>query len=88
MNLYLTPKFKKIKSRPPIYGNTTLKIAIEFGIVLSEVAYTRGIQMTPEISIKAEEVLIRELRVNGLGKTAANFVPLILAVLGERKEQV
>jgi len=84
----LTPKFKKIKSRPPIYGNKTLEVAIEFGIVLSEVAYARGIKLTPEISIKAEEVLIRELRVNGLQKTAINFIPLILAVLGERKEQV
>jgi hypothetical protein len=67
--------------RLPIYGNQTLKIAFEFGVVLSEVAKEKGIALTPEISARAEEILINELRINGLKKTALNFVPLILATL-------
>jgi len=70
-----------IKHRPPIYGKKTLKIAFEFGLVLSEVAKKKGIALTPEISERAEKILINELKINGLNKTALNFTPLILSVL-------
>jgi len=33
------------------------------------------------MSERAEEILIKELKINGLEKTALNFTPLILAVL-------
>jgi len=39
------------------------------------------IEITPEITLRAEEVLIKELKLNGTNKTAINFVPLILAIL-------
>jgi len=65
----------------PVYGNKTLKVAFEFGLVLSEVSKDKGIDLTSEISARAEEVLIKELKENGLEKTALNFVPLVMAVL-------
>jgi len=67
--------------RPPLYGNPTLRIALEFGVVLSEVAKEKKIKLTPEIVEKAEEIFIKELKLNGMKKTALNFVPLILACL-------
>ena len=67
--------------RPPIYGNKSLKIAFEFGLILSEVAKSKKIKLTKEISIRSENILINELRCNGLEKTALNFTPLILAAL-------
>ena len=67
--------------RPPIYGNKSLKIAFEFGTILSETAKKFKVKVTKEMAAKAEEVLIRELRNNGLEKTAINFVPLIVAIL-------
>ena len=67
--------------RPPVYGKRTLRIAFEFGVVLSEVAKERGIELTPETSERAEKILINELKINGLKKTALNFTPLVLAVL-------
>jgi len=70
-----------MKNRLPIYGNKTLKVAFEFGLILSEVAKDKGVKLTPEMSKKAEEVLINELRTNGLTKTALNFVPLVMAIL-------
>ena len=65
----------------PIYGKKTLRLAFEFGLVLSEVAKERKVELPPEISVRAEEIFLRELAVNGLEKTALNFVPLILAAL-------
>ncbi len=56
-------------------------IAFEFGLVLSEVAKDRNVELTNEISARAEDVLIKELKLNGVEKTALNFVPLIMAVL-------
>lgn len=65
--------------RLPIYGNKTLRVAFEFGLVLSEVAKEKGVELTPEISERAERIFIEELKINGLTKTALNFVPLVLA---------
>lgn len=67
--------------RPPIYGKKTLKIAFEFGVILSEVAQQKKIELTGVISTRAENILIRELRDNGLKKTALNFIPLVMAAL-------
>ena len=66
-------------NRPPIYGKKTLKIALEFGLNLSEVAKSMNKKLTPEIVTRAENILIEELKIKGLKKTALNFVPLILA---------
>ena len=74
-------KLQSLSLRLPVYGNKTLKIAFEFGLILSETAKEMKIEISPEISARAEEVLIKELKANGLNKTALNFVPLILAIL-------
>ena len=71
----------KLKYRPPIYGNKTLRVVFEFGLVMSEVAKERGVELTTEMSARAEYMLINELRTNGLQKTVMNFTPLILAAL-------
>jgi hypothetical protein len=71
----------KLKYRPPIYGNKTLRIVFEFALVMSEVAKERGIELTAAMSSRAEYMLINELRTNGLQKTVMNFTPLILAAL-------
>ena len=75
-----------IKWRPPIYGKRALRIALEFGVVMSEVAKAKEIEMTGEMSTRAEDILIQELKVKGLQKTANNFIPLVLAALEVEKE--
>jgi hypothetical protein len=67
--------------RLPIYGKKTVKLALEFGVVLSRVASKEKIEMTTEIVARAEDIFINEVRTNGLTKTACQFVPLILAAL-------
>ena len=63
----------------PIYGKNTLKLAFEFGLVLSEVAKEKGVTLTPEISGIAEKIFLNEINTRGFKKTALNFIPLILA---------
>lgn len=70
----------KFFSAKRVYSEQELKIAIEFGIVLSEVAKENKKELTPEMSTRAEEILINELKTSGLQKTALNFIPLILSV--------
>lgn len=82
MNYELKKKIAgKIKYRPPIYGKKTLLIAFEFGAILSEVAMKNNVEMTKEIILRAEKILLQELKTNGLQKTAINFTPLVLAAL-------
>ncbi len=66
--------------RLPIYGNKTLRLAFEFGTVLSEVAKDHNVVLTRDIVERAEKVFINEINTKGFEKTALNFVPLILAV--------
>ena len=74
-------KLLRLKPRLPIYGKRTLKLAFEFGLVLSETSRDMKIELTKDIVYRAEEVFIKEIKANGINKTAINFIPLILAVL-------
>jgi len=67
--------------KPAIYGKSTLKLALEFGLVLSDVAKEKKITLTEEIVVRAENIFINEIKLKGMKKTALNFLPLILAVL-------
>jgi hypothetical protein len=72
--------------RIPLHTNKTLKIAFEFGMLLSESATNLKIPLTKEIAEEAESILLNELKINGTNSTALNFTPLILAVLSTTKE--
>jgi len=80
----LSRRLKKFL-RPPVYGNKTLKLSFEFGLILSETAKGMDIKLTPEMADKAENIIVRELKENGLQKTAVNFIPLMMTML-EKKE--
>jgi len=69
------------KASVPIYSEETVRIAVEFGLVLSEVAKKSKKEITGEITSRAEEVFLKEVAEQGTEKTAMNFVPLILAIL-------
>jgi len=63
----------------PIYGKKTVALAFEFGLVLAEVAKEKGVTVTSDISTRAEEMFLNELRTKGFRATALNFIPLVLA---------
>jgi len=89
----LFQKLKKtlihLKNRPPIYSEKTLLMAFEFGLVLSESAKKMNVAMTPEISERAEKIVVAELKSKGARQTALNFIPLVMASLEveETKEE-
>jgi hypothetical protein len=66
--------------RLPIYGTKTLRLAFEFGLILSEVAKEQNVVLTKDIVARAQSVFINEINTKGFKKTALGFVPLILAV--------
>ena len=70
----------KLNKHPiPIYGPRTVMLALEFGMLLSEVAKEKGEVMTPELTQRAEKIFLNEIKLNGFKGTALNFTPLILA---------
>lgn len=68
----------------PTYGDKTIRLALEFGLILSETAKDMNVTLTPEISMEAEKIFLNEIKMKGLKKTALNFVPLILASFGKK----
>lgn len=65
----------------PFYRKRTVELALEFGLLLSEIAKEENIEITPEITQRAEDIFINEIKINGFKKTAINFTPLLLACL-------
>ena len=43
--------------------------------------------MDSKITERAEEVLLKELKINGFNKMAMNFVPLVMVILEESVEE-
>ena len=67
----------------PIFGKQKLLLAFEYGVILSETAKDKGIELTPEIVKKAEEMILSEfpgktptrLSVETLANILAMFEP-------------
>lgn len=54
---------------------------MEFGLVLSEVAKEQNKELSGDITQRAQDIFLNEIKINGFKKTALNFIPLILAAL-------
>lgn len=70
-----------INLKLPIYREKTLRLAMEFGLVLSEVAKEQNKELSGDITQRAQDIFLNEIKINGFKKTALNFIPLILAAL-------
>jgi len=64
----------------PIYNNTKLRLAIEFGTVVSETAQKMNVEITPEIMERAEKIIINELRTRSAQQVANDMIGIILSV--------
>ena len=65
----------------PLYDNKKLRLAFEYGLVIADVAKQREIILTPEIIIRAEEIIIKEFSSKSATKVACDMEPNILAIL-------
>jgi hypothetical protein len=64
----------------PLHSNKKLISAFEYGIILSETAKKRGIELTPEMVKKMEEIILNEFQSKSLIKINLEMEPNILAV--------
>lgn len=64
----------------PFYGKKKLLLAFEYGVVISEVAKEKGVDLSAEISNRAEEIICKEFDTKGPERLAIEMIPNILAV--------
>ncbi len=54
---------RKIPRLPiPLFGSVKLRLAFEFGVIMSDVARGMKIELTPEIVSRAEEILLDQCK--------------------------
>lgn len=64
----------------PLYSNKKLLLAFEYGLILGESARDKGIELTPEIVARAEEIIQKEFVKNNSLQLAKDMIPNILAM--------
>lgn len=64
----------------PIYLNKKLQLAVEYGIILSETAKVRGVELTPDMVKKMEEIVVNEFKRKSTQTVGLEMEPNILAV--------
>jgi hypothetical protein len=65
----------------PFYGNKKLRLAFEYGLVLSETAKGQNIEVISEMMKRGEEILVKEFRTKTPTQLSTQMVPNILAML-------
>ena len=55
-------------------------LAFEYGLILSDVAKQKGVELTPELVVRAEELIAKEFDSQTTSYNATHMVPNILAV--------
>lgn len=63
-----------------IFDREKTVLAFEYGLVLSEVAKEKNIEVTPELVAKAEAMLISEFESQNSVNLAINMIPNIMSV--------
>lgn len=64
----------------PLHSNKKLRLAVEYGVILSETAKNRGVELTPEMVKKMEEIVLNEFKNKSATRVAIEMTPNILAV--------
>lgn len=63
-----------------LYNKEKLILAFEYGLILSDVAKQKGVEVTPEMVKRAEELITKEFKANTASYNATHMVPNILAI--------
>jgi hypothetical protein len=64
----------------PLYNTQKLLLSFEYGVCISETAKERGVELTPEMVKRAEEIIEKEFKSQTAEYCATHMVPNILAV--------
>jgi NOL1/NOP2/fmu family ribosome biogenesis protein len=63
-----------------LFGREKLRLAFEYGVIISRVAREHGIELTPELIEKAEAMIIGESENQSPTHLSVNMFPNILSV--------
>lgn len=69
----------------PLFGPKKLRLAFEFGVIMSEVAKGMNMELTPEMVARAEEILLNESKTKSATQFAGEMNACALAAF-EPKE--
>jgi len=64
----------------PLFSKTKLLLAVEYGVILSETAKKQGVELTPKMVEKMQEIVFNEFKNNNTTRVSVEMVPNILAV--------
>lgn len=64
----------------PLYSNQKLLLSFEYAITLSEVARKQKVKLTPELILRAEEIILKEFKSKSATKLSTEMIPNILAM--------
>lgn len=64
----------------PFFGKTKLQLACEYGIIFASCAKDQGVELTPVLSEKFEEMLLNEFKHKSATQLAVDMLPNILSV--------
>jgi len=70
--------------KPGIFGKKKLLLAFEYGLVLSDVAKNKKIELTPEIVERAESILLDVCRGSTTKRVGLDMIPNILSMFETR----
>lgn len=64
----------------PIFGKKKLILAFEYGMIFASCAKDQGMELTPELSLRFEEMLWNEFKTKSSEQLAVDMLPNILSV--------
>ena len=62
-----------------LFGKSKVLLAFEYGVILSESTQALGVKLTPEITAKAETMIVGEFSTKTVEELAADMGPNILS---------
>lgn len=63
-----------------LFGTQKLILSFEYGVILSQVAKDRGVELTPEIVKRAEDVILDAFARYSPQELAVEMQPIILSI--------
>lgn len=77
---------RNLRMKLNLYTEQEVIVGLEFATILSDSARALDVVLTQKSIERAEEIYIKELKENGVLKTAINFIPLVMTIIEEDKK--
>lgn len=64
----------------PIFGKQKLLLSFEYAIIIAQVAKDQGVELTPEIIKRAEDMILNEFPKKSSQRLAVEMLPNVLSI--------